>query len=37
MSTSVGSKNAVVTCTIYGQQIAMDELQEHRHIELLDP
>jgi splicing factor 3A subunit 1 len=40
MSTSVGSKNAktaVTTCTICGQQIAVDELQEHMRIELLDP
>ncbi|KAJ7582921.1 Pre-mRNA splicing factor PRP21 like protein-domain-containing protein [Mycena floridula] len=31
------SKTATQTCAICGQQIAMDELQEHMRIELLDP
>ena len=30
-------KSAMTTCTICGQQIAVDELQEHMRIELLDP
>ncbi|KAF8162988.1 pre-mRNA splicing factor [Crassisporium funariophilum] len=30
-------KTAMTTCTICGQQIAVDELQEHMRIELLDP
>jgi splicing factor 3A subunit 1 len=30
-------KVAMTTCTICGQQIAVDELQEHMRIELLDP
>ena len=36
----VGGKNAkaaMTTCTICGQQIPVDELQEHMRIELLDP
>ena len=36
----VGAKNAkaaMTTCTICGQQIPVDELQEHMRIELLDP
>ncbi|KAJ3767491.1 Pre-mRNA splicing factor PRP21 like protein-domain-containing protein [Lentinula raphanica] len=36
----LGSKNAktaMTTCSICGQQIAVDELQEHMRIELLDP
>ncbi|KAF9050687.1 hypothetical protein BDZ89DRAFT_940258 [Hymenopellis radicata] len=36
----LGSKNAkaaMTTCTICGQQIAVDELQEHMRIELLNP
>ncbi|KAG5639602.1 hypothetical protein H0H81_010804 [Sphagnurus paluster] len=32
-----GSKAAMTTCSICGQQIAVDELQEHMRIELLDP
>ncbi|KAF5386756.1 hypothetical protein D9615_001817 [Tricholomella constricta] len=32
-----GAKTAMTTCTICGQQIAVDELQEHMRIELLDP
>jgi hypothetical protein len=38
--TTVGDKkdkSAMTTCTICGQQIAVDELQEHMRIELLDP
>ncbi|KIK03844.1 hypothetical protein K443DRAFT_94470 [Laccaria amethystina LaAM-08-1] len=31
------AKGAMTTCTICGQQIAVDELQEHMRIELLDP
>lgn len=31
------SKVAMTTCSICGQQIAVDELQEHMRIELLDP
>ncbi|KAF8201506.1 Pre-mRNA splicing factor PRP21 like protein-domain-containing protein [Pholiota molesta] len=31
------AKVAMTTCTICGQQIAVDELQEHMRIELLDP
>ncbi|PSR88911.1 hypothetical protein PHLCEN_2v5060 [Hermanssonia centrifuga] len=31
------SKEKVTTCTICGQQIPVDELQEHMRIELLDP
>lgn len=37
---SVGVKNAKVamtTCSVCGQQIPVDELQEHMRIELLDP
>ncbi|KAF9036737.1 Pre-mRNA splicing factor PRP21 like protein-domain-containing protein [Panaeolus papilionaceus] len=30
-------KVAMTTCTVCGQQIAVDELQEHMRIELLDP
>lgn len=36
----VGSKNAkaaMTTCSICGQQIAIDELEQHMRIELLDP
>ncbi|KAF9448336.1 hypothetical protein P691DRAFT_705044, partial [Macrolepiota fuliginosa MF-IS2] len=36
----IGSKNArpsMTTCSICGQQIPVDELQEHMRIELLDP
>ncbi|KIY51090.1 hypothetical protein FISHEDRAFT_64604 [Fistulina hepatica ATCC 64428] len=35
----LGAKNkqAMTTCTICGQQIPVDELQEHMRIELLDP
>jgi splicing factor 3A subunit 1 len=36
----VGAKNAkptLTTCSICGQQIPVDELQEHMRIELLDP
>lgn len=35
----VGTKNkvALATCTICGQQIPVNELQEHMRIELLDP
>ncbi|GLB35327.1 putative pre-mRNA splicing factor PRP21 like protein [Lyophyllum shimeji] len=32
-----GAKTAMTTCTICGQQIAVDELDEHMRIELLDP
>ncbi|EEB99126.1 hypothetical protein MPER_01251, partial [Moniliophthora perniciosa FA553] len=31
------AKSAMTTCTICGQQIPVDELQEHMRIELLDP
>lgn len=31
------AKNAMTTCTICGQQIPIDELDEHMRIELLDP
>ncbi len=37
---AVGAKNAkltMTTCSICGQQIPVDELQEHMRIELLDP
>ena len=37
---AVGAKNAkanMTTCSICGQQIAVDELQEHMRIELLNP
>ena len=37
---SVGQKNqkqAMTTCSICGQQVPVNELQEHRRIELLDP
>ena len=36
----MGTKNAKVTmttCTVCGQQVPVDELQEHMRIELLDP
>lgn len=38
-SVQVGAKNkvALATCTICGQQIPVNELQEHMRIELLDP
>ncbi|KAG5645012.1 hypothetical protein DXG03_007289 [Asterophora parasitica] len=32
-----GGKAGMTTCSICGQQIAVDELQEHMRIELLDP
>ncbi|KAF8633734.1 hypothetical protein AX17_004390 [Amanita inopinata Kibby_2008] len=32
-----GTKATMTTCTICGQQIPVDELQEHMRIELLDP
>ncbi|KZO95146.1 hypothetical protein CALVIDRAFT_538290 [Calocera viscosa TUFC12733] len=32
-----GGKKATTTCTICGQQIPIDELEEHMRIELLDP
>ena len=32
-----GNKAAMTTCTVCGQQIPVDELQEHMRIELLDP
>ncbi|KZT59751.1 hypothetical protein CALCODRAFT_493254, partial [Calocera cornea HHB12733] len=32
-----GAKKATTTCTICGQQIPIDELEEHMRIELLDP
>nr|GAT61226.1 predicted protein [Mycena chlorophos] len=31
------SKQAMTTCTICGQQVPVDDLQEHMRIELLDP
>ncbi|RDB24300.1 Splicing factor 3A subunit 1 [Hypsizygus marmoreus] len=31
------AKTAMTTCTVCGQQIPVDELQEHMRIELLDP
>ncbi|PBK96654.1 hypothetical protein ARMGADRAFT_1163059 [Armillaria gallica] len=34
---SKNSKTAMTTCSICGQQIPVDELQEHMRIELLDP
>ncbi|KAK0210563.1 Pre-mRNA splicing factor PRP21 like protein-domain-containing protein [Desarmillaria ectypa] len=34
---SKNSKTAMTTCSICGQQIPIDELQEHMRIELLDP
>jgi len=39
VSVEVGSKNkvALATCSICGQQIPVNELQEHMRIELLDP
>jgi splicing factor 3A subunit 1 len=39
-ASKVGAKNAkatMTTCSICGQQIPVDELQEHMRIELLDP